>query len=1440
MMSVLPLSAQTTVPQLNGMVVSSSDNTTAGLYELPTAQGGDWTFKFEVDSRTTAIYSGVLQGDIYYATRVNAQYGTLVYVDAFDMSSNTKLWTNYLSSAEYLPYDLAYNPADGLTYGIFSNKLNDGVRLCTVTYGNNTTAINVIKELEGYWVAIACDADGQLYGIRSEMAELIPGAVPEIVSSSLYKLDRHTGAETLIGETGQKPLLSGSATIDTRSGRMFWSVGPNSTTSYLCEVDLATGKAEKLFDFDGTRQIVGMYAPVPPAEDDAPAAVSDVTVTFPEGALTGTVEFTAPTTLYDGTPASGALTYTVTLDGEAVSTGSTTFGARTSAEVSVSQRGAYTFRVYVTNAAGSSPKTECSGFAGYGTPLAPGSVNVTKGDGKLLVSWDAVTASADGGYINPANVTYNVTRMPDGVAVASGITGTSVEVPVNADSEMTALSFQVVAVNGDIVSDAAVSGNVVIGYPSLPWSEGFDTAASLDFFNIIDANDDANTWAWNNGVVRVKYNTSKAMDDWLMSPPLRLQAGNTYSVSFKARSENPRYPERVEARWGVEPVAAAMSGVVVEPVELGGDFVELSGYITPATDGVYYLGIHGISNKDCFYLNVDDITVKAGLNLAVPAPATGFEVVADATGAYKADVSLKAPSLTMGDAALESIEKIEILLGETVVHTFQAPTPGSQLSAEVELPEGGFLTLAAVAYNAHGAGPAATVEAFVGTPVAAAPAGLLMTEKEHGMVTLTWEPVKLSADNQVINSARVKYNVYDVTDGNGVLVESGLTETSAVVKAVDADDAQRFMQYAVVAVTEGGESERAVTPKLPVGTPYSGFAESFADGKASTVYMFENIKGGNWAIVSDSGYGAEVTSQDADGGYLNMNAYFAGYAGAYYTGKINLEGLDNPTLCFYSYTPDNEGLDHNTVAVSVSADGGEYVEVFRKTVLEMGGSMGWHEVLVSLGDYVGKTVSLRFYAETYERPYVTTYLDNLSVFSLSGVDMELTSISAPVHVRAGDDFMLKVGIANKSAMAVNGHVIDVYADGELLLTRECDDLAPMGDALVEIPMTMHALSEMPVTYYAVVRHDDDIRDENNTSSELTVTPVVSALPAPTGLTASGVGSEVQLSWSAPELSTVPAPAVTDDFENSLPWAHSAPGWVFADRDNSTVAGFANVEIPGLTPGVTHASFITFSATGIFQGNRPLAPHSGTQYLAAFARYDAGLTDDWAISPELSGEAQTISFWAQSYDATNTWMEAIEVFYSTGSIYTEDFVTTGFTKNPLPNGWAKYEVELPAGARRFAIRSSSYDSFMLMIDDVTYLPASSHNVTPLGFNVYRDQVKLNDAPLAAPSFTDNVDDPMAHTWVVTAQYEEGESRGSNEATAGSGSIDSVGAMTGVNVRALPGRIVITGAEGLRIMVSAADGKLLFNADGDELTEVSVLPGVYVVKAGTYACKLVVNN
>ena len=230
------------------------------------------------------------------------------------------------------------------------------------------------------------------------------------------------------------------------------------------------------------------------------------------------------------------------------------------------------------------------------------------------------------------------------------------------------------------------------------------------------------------------------------------------------------------------------------------------------------------------------------------------------------------------------------------------------------------------------------------------------------------------------------------------------------------------------------------------------------------------------------------------------------------------------------------------------------------------------------------------------------------------------------------------------------------------------------------------------------------------------------------------------------------------------------------------------------------------------------------------RMDDGKVNDWAVSPLLSGEQQTITFWAKSYSPN--YPEAIEVLYSnTGTKIAH------FTKvkdiNPVSSEWTQYSFDVPANSKYFAIRSVAAGAFMLMIDDVSYRTRAEK---PVGYNVYRNNVKINTEPVTATVYEDNTADKGVATYRVTALYSNEESEPSNSASF-TNSADLVN--TGLNIYSNSGCIVVEGADGQPVRISATDGTLLFNAVASDTVICPVSPGVYIVTAGSHSTKLIVR-
>ena len=1444
--SLRAAAAEGTLPDLQGNVIFndaySQSNPVAGLYKI--VEGAtDLLFL-----GPSGNYGGVAVDGVYYATQyVNYGWFAFTTISAYDLETQTLIGTFDGDFDNLAVAGPVVDPTTGDVYAITYNANGDGLQLSKIVYTTESATTTAIGTMTGNWNSLVCDASGQLYGINYN--GVTSGSDFTVTESFLNKIDKATGAVTLIGETGQLPQYLSSAAIDTKSGRMFWNVCGPDESGIICEVNLTTGAATKLFDLEYNDEIMGMYVSQPAAEADAPAIVTGLQASFPAGALSGTVSFTAPTTLFDGTAASGALTYKVLANGESVATGSTTFGAAVSAPVTVAAAGEYTFTVTVANAAGDSPKAKTTVFVGHGTPAAPTATLAYEG-GKMKLSWTPVTTTVEGGYINPSAVTYKVTRYPGAVVVAEATSATTFEETIAAPVEITQYYYTVEADAEGVHSATATSNTVTLGSIVPPYTNTFDDASALSGWTILDVNDDGKMWTIYSGKARVSYNSSKAMDDWMITPPMQLEAGKAYKVSFTASAGGSSYPERLEVKWGNAATAAAMTNTLLAPTVLSGTAMqEFSDYIVPEADGVYYVGFHGISDADMYYLYVDDLSIEAGISSTAPGAATDLKATPDPNGSFKATVSFVTPSVDFSGAALSSLVKAELSRDGNVIKTWNNPATGAELSYEDTMDEGGTVSYTVVCTNASGSGKPATISAFIGVDKPAAPTNVNATETStDGKLLVTWDAVTTDQNGNAINPNLVSYTVATYESG-WVPVEGGqdLHTTSFEFQAVPAGE-QDFIQVAVFAFTDGGNAGAAAEQGLmAVGTPFAGLEESFADGTLSYPFgtgFAENTQGG-WSIYTNSDLG--IAAQDGDNGFAGMKGSYIDDTAALFTGKITLEGMTNPGVSLYTYnlfSEAGEAADINEIQFYVMPAGATEWTALGNAVAvnSLSDEEGWALMTASLADYAGQTLQVRIQATV--KIFAYTLIDNLKIGSLLGQDLDARSITAPSTVAAGADYKVAVGVANTGMQAAGEFTVELYADGELADSKTVDALASGKSTTVEFARTMGAVADKDVEYYAVVKYTADENTDNNTTETVAVAPKHSNLPAVTDLKGENSAEGVKLTWSEPDLSAAPAETVLYDFEDETSWAQEIEGWTFVDGDDSAVGGFQNTDLPGITPGTSHLSFFVFDAAGS-EFNFTFNAHSGTKYLAALFRYDDGTTDDWLISPALDGNAQTISFYARSY--SSDYPEKIEMLYSTGSTNTADFVKVS-TVNAVPSGytsdqsdavWTLYTFDVPAGAKHFAIRSCATGSFMLQLDDFSFTPAGlTADLTLVGYDIYRDGVKINDEPVGETEYVDADATEGNHSYVVVTVYDRGISAPSNAVTvAATGISDATAA--GISVSAGKGTITVAGAEGRHLSVAAVDGKVLYSATAAARTTVNVATGVYVVKAGNTIVKVAVK-
>ncbi len=1425
-----------TLPAMYGSVIYSDtwseDNVPKGIYTLPTTATG----QFQLLGLSQGNTAFQLEEYVYTCIDLSI-FGMFlgVTIDIFDPATWELVGNKTVNDWQYRVIDTAPDPATGILYAITYNTAASALQLATLAPSEtNGYSVTAITDMAGMWNSIAFAPDGQLYGILA----------PSDAEATLHKIDKATGEATLVGPTGHMARYLSSSEIDPKTGKMYWTVCTDDA-GYITEVNLATGAATGLFQFPGGEEVTGLFFPTPAAEDTAPAAVTDLVASFPEGSLTGTIEFVAPSTLFNGTEASGNLNYTIIANDQEF-TGTTTYGAEVARSFTAPSSGMYTFTVYVSNEVGNGPKTRTKCFIGTGIPKAT-TVTATYADGTMTVNWTAVTESVDGGYIDPAGVTYTVARIVNNgepTTVATSISATTYTESFEAPADLTNYAYTVVAEYAGATSDIATSNTVMLGEATLPFMQDFTAETAMQTMVVVDANEDGRTWTRQNGgtssapdfAARYQYHGKNVGDDWLFTPLFNMEAGKAYPVTFLAWTNSNSYQETFEVKYGTATTPDAMTVTILEPttIQLNGKAKAqlFTAYVTPPTSGKYCVGFHAISQPDQFYLYIDDINIGEGLAATAPDAPT-LTLVPDPSGDYKMTVNATAPTLDFAGNPVQGLTKMEIMREGTIIKTFDNPTAGQLYTYVDELEQGGTISYSAVAYNADGKGKSVSASQFVGTDKPAAPENITIVETSTlGEVTLSWDPVTKDHNGNTINPARVNYIIAEQQSSGWVPKFEGLTETSKTFMALEDPTVQDFAVYAVFAKTEGGENG-AVSDMIPVGPPYMGMIESFPDKSLSYILGMRRLNGtdATWELQGDD----FCPSVDNDNGTIAHKSNQQDGSSALFTGKIDLTGMTNPGVSVFTYNligDDPTKFDTNEYRIEAKELAAtEWTVLTQGVVNDLGAVNEWHKISCSLEAFANKIIQVRIVGVT--KMYVYTIFDDIRITSQVDYDLAMGRITAPEKVKTGTSYNVQVEVKNDGQQPSAAATVDFFTNGQKVATKSIDVLESGKKATVEFTAEMSALATEPVQHYAVVNYPGDLAPDNNTSATVTVNPIISTLPVPTELVATFENSAVTLAWNEPNLEGGVAETVTETFEEAESWAHELEGWTFIDVDQSPVGGVQNRTMPGIEPGTTLASFFVFDNSDETQWNQTFAAQSGHKYLAALFRYDDGTTDDWAVLPELDGSAQTITFYAKSY--STQYPEKMALYYSTTGTEISDFTELAAPAT-VPGDWTLFTANVPEGALYFAIRSCGTGSFIMMVDDVTFTKGSaSANLALMGYNVYRNGNKINEEIVEEIEYTD-ASGTVNDTYQVTAIYQnKGESAGSNAATPTPSGLDD--AAKTIKVSSAKGMIIVSGANAHNVSIANIEGKTIYSATGN--AQVAVAPGVYIVKVDNRIFKIFVK-
>lgn len=1363
-------------------------------------------------SNINANGGGAFYNDRFHFVHFTQLYGA-IFASYYEYDVNTWKVVKYddLRDNAMIAVSATYDQTSGKVYGCFYTSDLKGLTIGTVDYDKAEREVLCPTDLT--FLVMAADKYGRLFGIDR--------------NADLYRIDKKTGAQTKIGNTGVTiGAYYQSAAFDFKTNKLYWaSASDSEENNVLYEVNVNTGQATEIKEFPDNEQLVCLYIPQT-VDKKAPQVVSDMELNFTDASTTGAVKFKLPTKAVDNSALSENLEYFILVDGDTLKTGTAAPGAIVNENVTV-VGGKTPFVIFVKNNAGESKRTVEKKWIGRDIPLQPEGIKLTLDTkSKVTLTWTAPTKGKNGGYVNPSDLRYKIVRYPDEVVVADSHVGTTFSEEITPQT-LTAYYYKVSAVNEGYTGEEIVSNKVLVGDPlEAPYVEEFDGQPAFDLFTVFDANKDGRTWVMNkvDNMVYNQFNTVRDADDWLISPPIHLNNDRQYFFSFVVQSTNKLNTERISASLGNGTVINDSYKVIVPDTSFHGpDAVTLSTLVSVEKDSIYNFAFHATSPSNQGYLFLHKIIVTEGPRYSAPDSITDYTLTAGAEGDLSAELKFRTPTKDLKGKDVGTLTKVEILRNGKLIHTIENPAKGAMLTYKDDSDDiaNGINTYSVVVSNASGAGRVVVRGVYIGYDVPRAPQNIKLVDNFDGTALLSWDsPGTKGVNDGYVDESELTYNVFSVQGESVSTFRTGVTERSLDITDVPQTGEQSLFYFLLKASSSVGESKIGRSPWIIAGSPYTlPFHEGFPDG---------NIENGFWTRGKDGKNNIEIvneTSSDNDGGCLKFLADKSGESASISSGKIDLAQANNPNLLFSYYAV--PGKD-NVIQVEISKDGNTPQVVSTINYKDLEGDEGWRIKKVDLNNFKGsRFIILTLRGIDNNQKATAVLIDDINIRNVFDYNLDARLV-APKQVTAGQSAQCLVTVRNIGDKVADDYTIDLYANNKIVATLRGEILAP------EASKTFTMLYKSKVTdpevskLKAVVVFDKDMDKADNTSQTLDINLKASDLPAINDLTGhvDEAGDIVTLTWTAPDTKIS---ETTEDFEGfkAFEIKDLSPWTMEGDRERKTGV-WEDFTFP-------HAGepfpFIVFNPSEIteYDLSRWCTPHSGKQFLASITNYSAKGNNGWLISPSLSGKKQTIRFWAKSFDG----YESIEVRCSKTTADTASLNNVLMTENKIRNKWKEYQVELPEGTKYFAIRVTSKFQQMLMLDDITY---ESGVGTIIGFNIYRDGQNIATVDAQTTIFKDNTADKGNHNYTVTVIYDEGESRMSNSVSAVTSLKDNAKAET--IVRTIPGHIVISNSSGQKVAVFAANGKQVFSGSGQQNLLIPMMRNTYVVKVGNKAYNVLV--
>jgi hypothetical protein len=901
-----------------------------------------------------------------------------------------------------------------------------------------------------------------------------------------------------------------------------------------------------------------------------------------------------------------------------------------------------------------------------------------------------------GGLVDGYRVFLGTDNPPANIVNGTTQTGTVYNHPVNLGFG-TQYYWQIVPYNtfGDAVG-CPVWTFTTMADPTItvyPYLQTFDTLTTPNIpmgWTVLNTNTDSYTWvsvadANANSApnaMRIRYNDSIAMNDWLITPPLQFTAGSLMRISFYYRGGSSTFTEKLSLYLGDSPTADALTTQLFVNNNITSTVYEMAEILLPIpTSGVKYLGFKGFSDAGMYQLFLDTFSLQEVAPAFAIDPVTHDfgDVNVGESASQNFNISNSGGGILTINAisisgspmlSLSSVPALPVSLGIGATCSFTvvfAPTAAGMQTATVTVSD----ALTRVDHPIAVTGNGFLNEAFnPPTNLAAVVTG--------NDVHLTWSAPVSRRDG--MNRNLLGYKVFRDTTLIVTITDPG------TLFCDDLDLDQDDYSYTVTAYYTSGES----VPAGPVTVTILEQLYPPTDLEAQVVENDVTLSWtspyppteGEWITWANDVYGNSVGTNEAaqfivaqrwdqtdlapyQGDTILRVKFMPSYSDCVYTVKIWTGGsaLDPGTL-MYSQVAENLVMEEwnqviLTEAVPIPAAGDLWVGYAVDT-------QGGFPAAVDFGPAIDGKGNMMFFNGAW------TTLSNLS--STLVCNWLIEAFVAEGNVRKHN---VSSGITEYPVMIHNTGTLAYDPDHRshpIHATRSLNGFKIYRDG-------------------ALIANLNDTSTFHYTDMNLANGDYLYGVKA---VYTNGDSQPVTLNVNVTE--DIAPTLFSDSFESYGNFVMAFAPWTLLDIDQSITYGINDVNFPG---NEAQSAFMVFNPGAVVPPQTNMPTFEGNKMLACFAD-TAPPNNDWMITPRIMlGTGSTLRFYAKSFTSLYG-LERFRVGVSVlSSIVPEGFqYITGVNAVETPTEWTEYTYDISGYDNQnvyIGIRCVSNDAFLFFVD-----------------------------------------------------------------------------------------------------------------------------------------------